>query len=463
MLGLRRAGIAAVEALVRRFGPEAVHVWDDSPDARARLSIAGVRLLEQERGLQGIGLVVKSPGVEPSHPLLLEARRVGAAVLDELELGWRLGSPPLLAVTGTNGKSTTAALLAEVLRAGGAEASLAGNVESIQGGPLSALKSAGRGWVVAEVSSYQAEFLLEMRARAAIFTNLTPDHLQRHGTMEAYGAAKRRLFVNDAGAVQLAVLNVDDPFGRTLERDVRALGGRTLTYGVAEDAGYRIEGCESYAGGSRLALRTPRGPIELATRMPGLHNAANTVAVLALADGLGLAREPALAALAGASLPPGRMERVDAGQPFEVFVDFAHSPDSLDRALAALRSITSARGGRLIAVVGLAPTGERRTREECGRVARAGCDHLVLSAWSLRGEPPLVSLAWVLAGARSRQGAALEVLARRRAAIARAFSLAGPRDVVAILGRGPIGRIALDERGGAIAFDDRAVARELLG
>ncbi len=149
-------------------------------------------------------------------------------------------------------------------------------------------------------------------------------------------------------------------------------------------------------------------------------------AVLALADGLGLSRAPTLQALSGTPLLEGRLERVEAGQPFEVIIDFAHSPDSIDRVLEHLGTIAKENAGRLIAVLGMAPTGERMTREACGRIARTRADHLVLSAWSIRGEPQLLSLAWVLAGARAAQGARLEIVIQRRAAIARALSLAAP-------------------------------------
>ncbi len=464
VLGLRRAGVAAAEALAGRADGADVALWDDSPSVRSRVSGVlgeGYRVVDSDQDLRGIGSVVKSPGIAPEHPLLLEARRLSLPVLDELELGWQLTTAPMLAVTGTNGKSTTVALLADVLGAHGLDASVAGNVESIQGGPLSAL-TAGSGYVVAEVSSFQAESLVELLPQAAIFTNLTPDHLQRHGTMEAYAEAKRRLFVNGGRAVELGVLNVDDPLGRRLDEEVRARGGRTLTYGSSPGADYRLVSCRSHARGSLIELRTPAGPIALPTGMPGSHNAANVAAVLALADGLGLSRSETLQSLSHTRLLEGRLERVDASQPFEVIVDFAHSPDSIDRVLELLGSIAKENAGRLITVLAMAPTGERLTREACGRIARARADHLLLSAWSIRGEPQLLSLEWVLAGARAAEGGELEVVIQRRAAIARALSLARPGDVVAIIGRGPIKTLALSNKGGVEHFDDREVVRELL-
>ncbi|HYM45721.1 MAG TPA: Mur ligase family protein [Solirubrobacteraceae bacterium] len=405
---------------------------------------------------------MKSPGIPPKHRLITAAQRKGLPVLDELELGWRLSTQPMVAVTGTNGKSTTAALVAAAMEASEMSPVLAGNVESDRGVPLSALSSDHEGWVVAEVSSYQAYGLATLLPQAAVFTNLTPDHLHWHGSMRAYGEAKRRVFVDGQRAVALAVLNVDDPFGRSLCGEIRARGGRTLTYGAAPDADYRITACDWTVRDSRIALATPSGPVQIEGRLPGAHNASNVAAALALADGLELGRARTLEAIAAASLPPGRLEPVDAGQPFQVFVDFAHSPDSLTRVLTALRAIAAPRGGRLIAVLGMAPSGERLTRLACGRAARAGCDHLVLCAWSLKGEPPLIALSSVLAGARETRGGVLEVMLDRRRAIARGLSLARSGDVVAILGRGPVTSVRVDAHSAPVPFDDREVAKEVL-
>jgi UDP-N-acetylmuramoyl-L-alanyl-D-glutamate--2,6-diaminopimelate ligase len=394
--------------------------------------------------------------------LLADARRRDLPVIDELELGWRLGLHPTVAVTGTNGKSTTTSLIATALRADGHATALAGNIEAVQGGePLCQLPPEYSGWVVAEISSYQAVGLDLMLPDAAVFTNLTPDHLLWHGSMEAYGQAKRRVFIDGSRSVELAVINIDDPFGKKLAEDVRTLGGHVLTYGWDRRANYHLQACDWLCGWSRISLNTPTGPLRVRTALPGAHNAANLTAALAAADGLGLARGRALPAIASASAPPGRLERVDCEQGFDVFVDFAHSEDGIACVLAALRGITQPRGGRLIAVVAL-PQGTRPTRRACGRAARTGCEQLILTAYSARGEPPLRPLAWTLEGAREVQGATLEIALQRRTAIARALSVAQPGDVVAILGRGPLQTLACDRHGGHIPFDDRQVARELL-
>jgi UDP-N-acetylmuramoyl-L-alanyl-D-glutamate--2,6-diaminopimelate ligase len=466
VVGLGRAGLAAIDALVERFGAAEVRAWDDAQSARSRraIPVGGglVRISERAGALEGIRTVVKSPGIPLEHPLLASARDRGLPIIDELELGWRLSTQPMVAVTGTNGKSTTVALIAAAMQANRMRPALAGNVESDRGIPLSALPRTHEGWVLTEVSSYQACGLVALLPQAAVFTNLTPDHLHWHGSMKAYGEAKRRVFVNGERAVALAVLNVDDPFGRSLGGEIRARGGRTLTYGTAPDADYRIMACDWTARDSRVALATPSGPVQIKGHLPGAHNASNVAAALALADGLELERARTIPAIAATSLPPGRLEPIDAGQPFRVFVDFAHSPDSLTRVLTALRAIAAPRGGRLIVVLGMAPSGERVNRLACGRAARAGCDHLILCAWSLKGEPPLIALSSVLAGARETLGGELEVMLDRRRAIARGLSLARSEDVVVILGRGPLTSVRVDAHSAPVPFDDREVAREIL-
>src|SRR5262249_27159680 len=167
---------------------------------------------------------------------------------------------------------------------------VAGNVDADRGSPMSAV-SEHDGWVVAEVSSYQAEGCPEFLPAAAVLTNLTEDHLRRHGSMGAYAAAKRRVFVRGDRCVELAILNSDDGFGAQLASEVRERGGRTLTYGFGSDPDYRVSALGSELRRGRIGVDTPDGAVEIESRLPGAHNAANLVAALALADGLSLDRE----------------------------------------------------------------------------------------------------------------------------------------------------------------------------
>ena len=468
VVGLGRAGEAAASALAAEAGPAAVRVWDAAADPpqqrRARaLREGGVAVYLGGDGLEqldGARTVVKSPGVPPEIPLVAAALSRGLTVVGELEIGWRLLPSPTVAVTGTNGKSTVCNLCMAVLTAHGREPVLAGNTSF--GPPLSelALGEPPR-TVVAEVSSYQAEFASALAVDAAVFTNLTCDHLNRHRTMAAYGAAKRRLFVRGEWAVQLAALDVDDPLGQRIAADVESRGGRALRYGQHADAEYRIAECSWGLRDAELLVSSPRGTTRLTTRLPGLHNAANAVAALALADGLGLPREETVAALASAPPVSGRFEVVDIDRPFDVVVDLGYAVDSIAKTLATARSLVAGRGGRLITVLAVVGRLGPLIGAEAAAEARRGSDHLILSGASYYGEPRLVTLERMAAGARAARGGSLEIVIDRRAAIGRALAQARAGDLVAVLGRGPTALDATDARGGFRPLDDRVVVREL--
>jgi UDP-N-acetylmuramoylalanine-D-glutamate ligase len=468
VVGLGRAGFAAARAIAARAGAETVRVWDAAPDRpqRERAELLRRQGVEVRLGGDGVDMlrdaraVVKSPGVSWEIPALAEAGRRGLTIVDELDLGWRLTPVPTVAVTGTNGKSTVAALCVSILDRHGMQPVLAGNTEF--GPPLSEV-SLGRppGSVVAEVSSFQAEGSPELAVDGAVFTNLTPDHLNRHGTMEAYGAAKRALFLRGDHTVPVAALNVDDELGRVIADEVEERGGRALRYGWSHEADYRIVDSRSGLRDAEVEIETPEDSVGLATRLPGAHNAANVASVLALADGLGLAREPTVSAIAGTAPPPGRFETVEVDRPFDVVVDFAFTPDSVSVSLAAARELVRSRGGRVVTALAVIGKAGPSTGRLVGRAAREGSDHLVLSGTSFRGEPRLVTLAELVKGARAARGGSLEVVIDRRQGIARALAAARPGDLVAILGRGDITREATDARGSILRLDDRQTALEL--
>ena len=218
--GLGKAGQAAARALLDRSPARSVHAWDRSrvPAVRGAARRLRRRGAAVELGGDGVAsleaagpgaLVVKSPGIGFDTELIATAAQRGHEVIDELELGWRLGRGPIVGVTGTNGKSTTCALIRRALEGAGADVRPAGNTE--WGPPLSAACD-HEGWLVCEVSSFQLEGAPAFLPDVAVLTNLTPEHLPRHRDMEAYGEAKRRMFVREHGAAPAAVVNVDDPF-----------------------------------------------------------------------------------------------------------------------------------------------------------------------------------------------------------------------------------------------------------
>jgi UDP-N-acetylmuramoylalanine-D-glutamate ligase len=468
VIGLGRAGFAAARALAEAAGSAQVRAWDQAahPAQQARaaaLREKGVEVRLGADGLDSIGgirTVVKSPGVPLGVPVLTEARRRRLEVLEELELGWRLVPSPTVAVTGTKGKSTVSALSLAMLDAHGLEPVLAGNTE--YGPPLSELAggSIPRS-VVAEVSSYQAELAAQLAVDAAVLTNLTPDHFSRHPDLEAYGAAKRRLFVRGDWSLPLASLNLDDALGRRLAGEVEERGGQALSYGSAPDAMYRVVDCDWGLREAEVLVEAPDGPVRLETRLPGLHNAANAVAVLALSDGLELPRGPTLAALAGCAPVPGRFEALEVDLPYDVVVDYGFHAASATRALETARELASGRCGRLLTVLSVMGRSGPVIGREVGALVRGRSDHLILSATSYRGEPRLPALQQLAIGARSARGGSLEVVLDRRKAIARAMAMAGPGDLVLLLGRGPTAVEATDSRGGFRRLDDREVVREL--
>jgi UDP-N-acetylmuramoylalanine--D-glutamate ligase len=468
VVGLGRAGIAAARALAAERGPEQVRAWDSSADAAQRRHAAELAALGVDARLGGDGLdlldgaatLVKSPGVPPDIPLVRAAFARGVEVLDEFEIGWRLIPAPTVGVTGTKGKSTVAALCMGILGAHGLRPALCGNTDF--GAAISELAADPPRSLVAEVSSYQLEFSRELAVDGAIFTNLSLDHVNRHPTMAEYGAAKRNLFIRGDAAVPLAALNVDDELGARLADEVEERGGRAVRYGRAEHADHRIAECRWDLRRAELAIETPSGRVELETRLPGLHNAANVAAALALADGLGLPREPTLAAITAATPVPGRFEAVAVDAPFDVVVDLGVCPAGVAAALAAARPPAAARGGRVIAVLSGVGRAAAEYGAENGEAARPLADHLIVAGASYRGEPRVPIVAALAAGARRVPGGELEVYIDRREAIAHAISLARPGDVVVLIGRGHIPREATDLRGGFVELDEAAYAADLV-
>lgn len=401
--------------------------------------------------------LVKSPGIAFTTPLIERALAAGIEVLDELELGWRLSGVPMIGVTGTNGKSTVAGLITAAISASGARVQLAGNTEF--GPPLSAA-SRSRDWIVCEVSSFQLEGCDQLLPEIGVFTNLTPDHLGRHRTMERYGLCKRRLFLRSGRTVPHAVVNVDDPYGRLLAADVEHLGGQVTRVGFSDAADYRVESVQWDLREAQTAVRTPYGRLALQTALPGDYNARNLVAALATADLLGIDRRLSSQALCAYQGVPGRFEHIDAGQEFDVIVDFAQTREGLEQFLCAVRAGMKP-GARLTSVVGLG--GRPGTRMlEVGALARRRSDRLVVTTCSEFGAPPLPGLKGLLDGARTAAGGELEVILDRRSAIREALRSASAGDVIVIPGRGSSPQMLSDRRGRAVAFDDREVTRELL-
>jgi len=285
----------------------------------------------------------------------------------------------------------------------------------------------------------------------AAFTNLTQDHLDFHGDMARYREAKLRLFA--AGRARHAVVFVEDPTGAELAARTTL---PVTTVGLAT-GDVTCRGLEATASGSRFRIVVDGRPGPLVTfPLPGRFNVANALVVAAIALTLGVPRDVVARGLAEAAPVPGRFERVEAGQPFTVVVDYAHTPDAISRVVAAAREFTT---GRVVVVVGAGGDRDRRKRAPMG-VAAAAADLVIITSDNPRSEDPLELVAAVAAGARRVPGAEIVEEPDRRLAIRRAVRAVGRGDVVLILGKG-------HEQGQEIAgvtrpFDDRRVAAEEL-
>jgi UDP-N-acetylmuramoyl-L-alanyl-D-glutamate--2,6-diaminopimelate ligase len=292
------------------------------------------------------------------------------------------------------------------------------------------------------------------RYAAALFTNLTRDHLDYHPDVESYFAAKRRLFARpaDEGPDPPGASNLDDEFGRRLAEETGALG-----FAVDAAAPVRPRAARGLETGIVTTVGTPRGPVEIASRLRGRFNLANITGVVAVGELLGLPHEAVAAGIASVPGVPGRFEAIDEGQAFPVIVDYAHTPDSLDNVLRAARELVD--GGRLLVVFGCGGDRDRGKRPQMGTVARTLADVAVVTSDNPRTEEPDAIIQEIVSGAAGP--GELHVEPDRRAAIAWALSRGERGDVVVIAGKGH--EQGQERNGVKTPFDDREVAREELG
>ncbi|MEO8967715.1 MAG: UDP-N-acetylmuramoyl-L-alanyl-D-glutamate--2,6-diaminopimelate ligase [Solirubrobacteraceae bacterium] len=375
----------------------------------------------------------------------------------------------MVGITGTNGKTTSAFLIRALLEAGGRRTGLLGTVKSVIGGidhevqrttpeaidlqrTFRAMLDSGDRGCVMEVSSHALELRRAdaVHFAAAVFTNLTQDHLDFHPTMEDYFRAKRRLF---RGGLRpgAAVVNVDDPYGVRLVTELEGAVSYALRDAAAD---YRATDVRTGLGGSRFTAQTPDGPLALTSPLRGEFNVYNVLGALAAARACGVPAETCVGAIAGAGQVPGRFETVDAGQPFAVLVDYAHTPDSLENVLRAARELTSS---RLHVVFGCGGDRDRGKRPQMGEIAFRLADRVVVTSDNPRSEDPEGIVAEVLTGISGPVAQEVD----RRLAIERALTAADAGDVVVIAGKGH--EQGQEFAGGRkLPFDDVTVARDIL-
>ena len=455
----------------RRAGPGTLFVCvhgetSDGHDFAPQVVAAGAAALVVERPLELGVPELRVPGA-----------RAAMAPLAACFHGDPTAELRVAGITGTNGKTTTAFLLREILEAAGTPTGLLGTVKQVVGGAESevvrttpeaidlqatfrAMLDAGDRACVMEVSSHALALrrTAEIRFEVAVFTNLTQDHLDFHADMDDYFAAKRLLFAPaDGEPPSAAIVNADDPYGGRLAAE---LEDATTFSAEGADADFRAADVSFDAAGARFRCLAPGDEAEVSLPIPGHFNVANALGAIAAAAALGVGLDDAARALGSAARVPGRLEPIDTGQEFPVLVDYAHTPDSLDNVLRAARRLTDR---RLVCVFGCGGDRDRDKRPLMGGIGAELADVAIVTSDNPRSEDPGAIIDEILAGIEGGGDAeGVVVQADRRAAIRVALERAEPGDVVVIAGKGHEQGQEF-EGGRKIPFDDREVARDELG
>jgi UDP-N-acetylmuramoyl-L-alanyl-D-glutamate--2,6-diaminopimelate ligase len=422
-----------------------------------------------------VGVVVEREVAESSVPqLVAENSRHALADAADHWFGRPSEQLTVVGVTGTDGKSTVTALAAEMLWACRRHPGQIGTVQVGVGDEIvpneernttpealelqelmARMVKSGNDSVVMEATSHALALGRTRNCRfdVGVVTTVTSEHLEFHGTVEDYRAAKARL-VEEA---PFAVLNADDAsFGYFRER----AADRVITYAIDREADLRAGDLKADASGTSFHLESPRWHGEVRVALPGRFNVANVLAALSAVEALGLDVHHAATALDGTAGVPGRMERIDAGQPFTVIVDYAHTADALHKMLTTLRPLTK---GRLIVVFGSAGERDPTKRAPMGRVAATDADLVLVTDEDPRLEDPRVINEAIAAGARDAgavDGENLWVIDDRREAIAHAIGLAREGDLILLAGKGHETSIFYGTD--KLPWDDRVISREAL-
>jgi UDP-N-acetylmuramoyl-L-alanyl-D-glutamate--2,6-diaminopimelate ligase len=427
---------------------------------------------------QAVGLGAKAVIVEKWQPALDR----GVAQVLVRDARWALaraaaafyGRPShklqLIGVTGTNGKTTTAYLLESIFRQAGFTTGLISTIEyRINGqrqaaerttpessdlqGILADMVEKGVQVAITEVSSHALELrrVDACRFSGRIFTNLSQDHLDFHHDFESYFLAKARLFL-DVDFDGHRLINADDAYGRRLA-DMSGEGVKT--FGV-DRGDYRVTDVVPGRSEVAFALTSGASRLPLQSSLIGDFNLSNLAAAGAAALELGVPATDVAAGIRHLKTVPGRFESIDCGQDFHIIVDYAHTPDGLDKVLATARGLSST--GRLIAVFGCGGDRDRGKRPQMGRIAARHADRIVVTSDNPRTEPPMAIIEEILTGVSARGECEVEI--EREAAIRLALGGARAGDVVVIAGKGHEDRQILGDR--AVPFDDRLVALKIL-
>jgi UDP-N-acetylmuramoyl-L-alanyl-D-glutamate--2,6-diaminopimelate ligase len=460
--------IADVTHDSRRCGPGSLFV------AIHGLAADGNRFVDAARKKGAVAVCSEEPLSGEGTWVRVTDARVALATLSAAILGDPARSLELVGVTGTNGKTTTTYLLDSALRAAGETVGLVGTVEyrvgnrvaeAVRTTPESSdlqallheMVDAGCRRAVLEVSSHSLVLrrVHGLEFAVAVFTNLTRDHLDYHGDMDAYFAAKRLLFTDHLRPDGLAVLNLDDERTPELARVSR---GKVWTFSLEKpEADLLAEDVRLSLQGTRFRARTPVGVLEVETPLLGLFNVQNALAALGAGLALGLPKDAVQRGIAALRGVPGRMERVVAGQDFTVLVDYAHTDDALKNLLETVHGLSPR---RVITVFGCGGDRDKTKRPLMGAVAARLSDVVVLTSDNPRSEPPEAILEEIRRGIPPTRAADTLAIPDRREAIARAIEMGREGVVVVIAGKGHEPYQVLRDR--TVPFDDRQVARDTL-
>jgi len=381
-------------------------------------------------------------------------------------------------ITGTNGKSTTAFLVESILTAAGKKSALIGTIEYHVAGKvlpaphttpealelnriLSEALGQGATDAVMEVSSHALaqERVYGVPFDAAVFTNLTRDHLDYHHTMEEYFAAKRRLFEGvGTDAPRAVVTNLDDEYGAKLAEFSRRRSSVVLTYGW-QRGDFHAEKVDTTTRGTRFDVVMPQEKIPVFSQLIGRVNVYNILAAAAACYARGCPSKAIAEGIANLACVPGRFERVECGQPFTVVVDYAHTDDALRNLTALARELVAREKGKVITLFGCGGDRDRKKRPLMGEAAGRGSDFVVLTSDNPRSEDPLAIINDAVVGLQ-KTGVKYSVEADRRKAISLAIKAAQPADIVLLAGKGH--EKVQVTREGTIPFDDVEAARDAL-
>jgi len=402
----------------------------------------------------------------------------------------------IVGVTGTDGKTSTSRLVGAVLDAAGQRAGIVSTIGGRIGGvdeakpphvttpqapelqqALAAIRAAGDPVAVVESTSHGLALgrVDGVRYDVAILTNVTHEHLEFHGSWEAYRDAKRSLFARLAvgpanppkpvpGWPRTGIINADDPSAELFAETTRAAGARVLTYGRSKAADLRLLRVRDDGRRLRLSWDGPTGRRHAALQLAGRFNAYNALAVAGLGVAIGLDPEAVTAGLEGLSHVAGRMQRVELGQPFGVVIDYAHTPVALALVLDELAPVAKARGGGLIAVFGSGGERDVEKRPMMGRAAAERARLVIATNEDPRNEDPMRILEDIAAGAEAAgavRGRSLELILDRHEAVATAIRAARAGDVVLLEGKGHEHNILVAD-GGEVPWDERAAAADAL-